>query len=439
LLHLAFWVKSSIFFYSYVIMTDQEYEIIIQLLAALAVGMLIGIERGWSGREEDEGDRIAGLRTFSLIGLLGGVWVQLSHIINDWMLGIAFVAVVAMIIVSHIIGVRETEDVGVTTEFAMMLTFSLAAWAAFGYYIYAFSATAIVVALLGMKPILHQWLRNLQTKEIYSGIKLLIISLVLLPLLPNRNYGPWDAFNPYWIWWMVVLISGISFVGYFAIKYAGKKRGTLLTAVTGGLASSTAVTLSLAEMAKKNSRTTIFMAGVVIASSIMFVRVIVEVAIVNISLLEGLWLPVSVLFFCLLAGGSWLWFNEKSSEPEAEIDLKNPFNLPTALKFGALLGVILFLSAAAEEWFGDRGIYALSIASGLIDVDAITLSLSRMATENLKEEVAILGIILAASMNTLVKGFLFSFFVGLKESIRLILVLLISVIPALIITLLMSW
>ncbi|HKL19283.1 MAG TPA: MgtC/SapB family protein [Halalkalibaculum sp.] len=414
-------------------MTNIEYEVLVQILASLAVGLLIGIERGWSGRKEDEGDRVAGLRTFSLIGLLGGVWAQLSAIIEIWILVVAFAAVVAMIISSHVIGTRETEDIGVTTEFAMMLAFSLGAWAAFGYYIYAFSATAIVVTLLGIKPILHKWVSNLQTEEIYSGIKLLLISLVLLPLLPNQGYGPWQSLNPYWIWWMVVLISGISFVGYFAIKYAGNKIGTLLTAFTGGLASSTAVTLSMAQFAKQQKHKTLFMGGVVIASSIMFIRVLIEVAIVNISLMHQLWLPILVMFAGLLIGGIWLWFSDGDSESEPEIELKNPFNLPTALKFGALLGAVMLLAAAAKEWLGDQGIYLLSLVSGLADVDAITLSLARLVLDDLNASVASMGIIIASATNTLVKGFLFAFFVGIKQSLRLMGVLLAAVIPGLII------
>lgn len=418
-------------------MANLEYEVLIQILASLVVGLLIGIERGWSERKEDEGDRVAGLRTFSLIGLLGGVWAQLSEIIETWVLVVAFLAVVALIVTSHIIGTRETEDIGVTTEFAMMLTFSLGAWAAFGYYIYAFSATAIVVALLGIKPILHKWVSNLQTEEIYSGIKLLLISLVLLPLLPDKGYGPWQSLNPYWIWWMVVLISGISFIGYFAIKYAGDKIGTLLTAITGGLASSTAVTLSMAQMAKQHKNKTIFMGGVVVASSIMFIRVFIEVAVVNRILLDRLWVPISVMFVCLVIGGSWLWFRNKDSDTGTDIELKNPFNLPTALQFGLLLGLILLLSSAAKEWFGDQGIYVLSLVSGLIDVDAITLSLSRMAYGDLSEDVAITGIVLASAMNTIVKGLLFAFLTGLRAGLRLLLVLVASVIPGLIIAFLM--
>lgn len=418
-------------------MAEFEYEVLIKIFASLAVGLLIGIERGWSEREEDEGDRIAGLRTFSLIGLLGGVWAQLAGIVEMWVLVVAFAAVVAMIITSHIIGTRETKDVGVTTEFAMMLTFSLGAWAAFGYFIYAFSATAIVVTLLGIKPILHKWVSNLETREIYSGIKLLLISLVLLPLLPDKGYGPWQSLNPYWIWWMVVLISGISFVGYFAIKYAGNKIGTLLTAITGGLASSTAVTLSMAQMAEQHKNKNLFMGGVVVASSIMFIRVLIEVAVVNKLLLDRLWLPISVMFIGLILGGSWLWFSNKDSDTGTEIELNNPFNLPTALKFGLLLGLILLLAAAAKEWFGDEGIYVLALVSGLVDVDAITLSLSRLAIDDLNENVAIIGIVLASAMNTIVKGLLFAFFIGIKTSLRLLFVLIISVIPGLIIAFLM--
>ena len=415
---------------------EQDYEIFIQLLAALAIGLLIGLERGWSGRQEEEGVRIAGLRTFSLIGLLGGIWAIISVEFGEWLLLAAFLAISILIIVAHVLDARKSGDLGTTTAFSMMLTFSLAAWAALGYYNYALPAAVVVVALLGMKPVLHKWISNIETEEIYAGIKLLIISVILLPLLPNRGFGPWEAINPYWIWLMVVLICGISFVGYFAIKHIGNRLGTLVTSITGGLASSTAVTLSLAEFAKKYTVKKLFMGGVMIASSIMFIRVLVEVAIVNPALLSTLWLPVSVMFAGVLAGGYWLWkgSSERNSvEPELELD--NPFQLTMALKFGFLLAVIMFLAAAMQDLFGDQGIYALSIISGLMDVDAITLSLARLALADLSHEVAVMGIVLAASTNTIIKGFIFGFFVGMKESIQLIGLLVLSVIPGLLIAL----
>ncbi len=398
----------------------QEYQIVIHLLSALAIGLLIGIERGWSGRKEEEGARIAGMRTFSLIGLLGGVAAEVSNILGEWIIVAFIIAITALIIVGHIFETRKSGDIGTTTAFSMMLTFLLAVWAALGFYVYALGASVLVVALLGMKPVLHKWLKNIETEEVYAGIKLLIISVILLPLLPNEGYGPWEALNPYWIWWMVVLICGISFVGYFAIKHIGNRMGTLVTSITGGLASSTAVTLSLAQFARQYKIKNLFTGGVMIASSIMFIRVIVEVAVVNASLLHPLWIPILLMFLSVLGGGYFLWKQNTDVGQEPELKLDNPFKITMAIKFGVLLAFIMVLAAAMQEWFGDQGIYMLSIVSGLADVDAITISLSRLALGELSEQVAVMGIVLASGMNTIVKGFIFAFFVGYKESLQLI-------------------
>ncbi len=411
---------------------DTEFEIIIKLLAALAIGLLIGIERGWSGRKEEEGVRVAGLRTFSLLGLLGGICAIISVELGDWFLAASFLAVSLMIVAGHVLEARTSGDLGTTTAFSMMLTFALSAWAAMGFYNYALATSVVAVALLGMKPVLHKWLRNIEIEEIYAGIKLLIISVILLPLLPNRGFGPWESLNPYWIWLMVVLICGISFVGYFAIKHIGNRMGTLVTSITGGLASSTAVTLSLSQFAKEFPAKSMFMGGVMIASSIMFIRVMVEVAIVNPLLLNDLWLPVTLMFFCVLGGGYWLWKKGVYKQADPDLQLDNPFKLTMAIKFGLLLAIIMFLSAAMLNLFGDRGIYVLSVISGLMDVDAITLSLSRLALDELSHDVAVMGIVLASATNTVVKGFIFAFFVGMRESRQLITLLILAVIPGLI-------
>ena len=404
----------------------------LKLLVALAIGLLIGIERGWSDRNQDEGDRIGGIRTFSIIGLLGGVWALLADSLSNWMLASAFLAVSALIIAAHIIDVRNNKDIGTTTAFTMMLTFALAAWAVVGQPVVALAATIVVISLLGFKPALHRWLRIIEEKELYAGIKLLIISVALLPFLPNQGYGPFDALNPYWIWWMVVLISGISFVGYFAIKFTDEQKGTFLTAVTGGLASSTAVTFSLAQFARLSEKKLFFMGGILIASSIMFARVIIEVFVVNRNLLEHLWVPIGLMFICILAGGYWfLVKGESNQEAGSKIDIKNPFQLGLALRFGALLALILLLSEAVKEWFGSEGIYYLSVASGLMDVDAITVSLSKMAQNDLSDEVASMGIVLASATNTVVKGFIFAVIAGWKDSLKLILFLFAAVFPGL--------
>ncbi len=410
---------------------DPQLELIWKLGTSLAIGLLIGIERGWHGRTEDEGDRVAGIRTFSLSGLLGGIWAVLIPYTGEWILGLVFIAFTGLIIASYIFEqkVPEEQDIGITTEVGLLLTFTLGAWAALGYQIEALATAVVVTTLLSIKPVLHRWLQKIDIEVIYAGIKLLIISVILLPLLPNQGYGPWDTLNPYWIWWMVVLISGLSFIGYILVKYAGENRGTLLTSVIGGLASSTAVTISLAQFAKQHrkGKPHIFVAGVLIASGIMLVRVFIEVSVVNKELLTPLWIPLVTMLFTTIC--CVLWLRMKSDESEKEdnpaLDLGNPLQLPTALKFGALLAVILVMATTLQEWFGDQGVYLLSLLSGLMDVDAITLSLSKMAQTEITAAVATLGIVIAVISNTIVKAGLFIFWVGWKRSIELLWMILI--------------
>jgi|SRR5690625_26293 len=404
---------------------EADLEIILQLLAAFGIGILIGIERGWSSQQEMGRDRIGGIRTFSLIGLLGGIAGMLTVQGGGAILATIFAAVAAISIVSWYVESQQKKDIGTTTVYTNLLTFALGAWAASGYYMYALGTTVFVMAILGMKPFLHKWISGVESKELYAGIKLLIISLVLLPLLPNEGYGPWDSLNPRWIWYMVVMICGISFVGYFTVKYIGNRLGMLVTSITGGLASSTAVTLSMAGFAKKQEKKSIFMAAVMIASSIMFIRVTVEVSIVNRVLLGYLWFPLVVMFISVLGGGLWMWYRYSTSS-EADIDIDNPFNISTALKFGLFLAFILVMSNAMNEWLGDQGIYILSVFSGLMDVDAITLSLSRLAMNDITNEVAVRGIIIATAVNTLAKSIMFAIFVGFRESLKLIILMLLA-------------
>lgn len=404
---------------------EIEIKILWDLLTAFGVGVLIGIERGWKGRISEEGDRVAGIRTFALTGLLGGIIGTLSVPVGEWLLAAAFLSFAMVIAVAHFVGSRKGEDVGITTEIALLITFSLGIWTSFESHIYAFIVAVIVVALLGFKPEIHKWIKNIETKEIYTGIKFLIISVIILPLLPNKGYGPFEALNPYWLWWMVVLITGLSFIGYLSIKKLGDRIGVLLTAITGGLASSTAVTLSLANMAKNTSVNKIYMAGVLIASVIMFIRIIIEVAVVNINLIKTLWPPLLIMVIITLLGIFWLWMSGRKKDDKANppLKLKNPFQIKMALQFAVVLAVILLLAEAMKGWFGDAGIYILSVVSGLMDVDAITLSLSKMATEGLTDKVAVTGIVLAAVTNTIIKGLMFAFITNFKLSAKLILVM----------------
>jgi uncharacterized membrane protein (DUF4010 family) len=275
------------------------------------------------------------------------------------------------------------------------------------------------------------------SEDFFSGVKLLLISVVLLPLLPDKGFGPWEALNPYWTWWMVVLISGLSFLGYMVIKMTGERLGMIVTAVAGGLVSSTAVTLSLARFARNKPVTLIFSGGVLIASSIMFVRVMIEVFVVHAALLRLLWLPLTAMLLGLLASLIWIWRQngKNGEEQDQRLELKNPLQLGMALQFGLLLAVILVLSEAMKHWFGNQGVYILSVISGLMDVDAITLSLSRSAHASLEGEVAITGIVLACATNTLFKGILFAWIAGFRKNIHVPLLMLAAMVPGVVIAL----
>ncbi|MEX0593685.1 MAG: MgtC/SapB family protein, partial [Balneolaceae bacterium] len=338
---------------------------------------------------------------------------------------LGFLAVTVMSVAAYLVESSRSRDIGTTTAYTQMLTFVLGAWATMGYPVHAISVAVIIITLLGLKPILHQWIRTIETVEVYAGIKLLLISVVMLPLLPNQGFGPWESINPYWIWWMVVLISGISFIGYFTMKQFGDRVGILVTAIIGGLASSTAVTLNMANLSREKGPWMVFMAGVMAASSIMFIRIVAEVSIVNPGMLPTLLPPLLVMFFGVVGGAVWLWKSRRrETEGDPELKLTNPLKVTMALKFGLFLGLILFLSTAIKELFGDEGIYYLAVFSGLMDVDAITLSLSRLSRDGLAIETAVFGIMLAAVTNTMVKGFMFAWFVGFRASRRLILLML---------------
>ncbi len=420
-------------------MIEQPYDMAITLLVALAIGLLIGIERGWRDRDEDEGARIAGVRTFSLIGLLGAVAALISQQTGVWFLCSVFIAVAALIIASHILAVRASNDVGTTTAFTMMLTFSLAAWSAYDQPIPALAITVVVMTLLGHKPVLHGWLKKITPRDFFSGLKLLIISIVLLPLLPNQGYGPWNALNPYWIWWMVVLVSGLSFLGYLMIQVTGKKTGTIITAIAGGLISSTATTLTMARFAREEQGRTLYAGAVLLASAIMFPRVMIEVMVVNPALLHPLWVPLTLMLIGLLGVFYWLWHRQKKdvAEKPPAVEHQSPLQLSMAVKIGLLLAAMLLLSAAAKTWFGDQGIYVLALVSGLMDVDAITLSLAHSAQSDLAGDVAARGILLACTTNTLIKGILFAVIAGIKKHLFLPLWMVGAIMPGLLIATLM--
>jgi uncharacterized membrane protein (DUF4010 family) len=398
----------------------------------LALGLLIGLERGWKDREQAEGKRVAGIRTYALIGLLGGTWGLLSELLGQALLAAAFVTLALVLVAAHALSQRQEMDVGITGVIAGLLTFAFGAMATLGLATLAAAGAVVTTILLGAKPILHDWVGRLEKKELHATLKLLLISVVALPLLPNEGYGPWQALNPQRIWWMVVIIAAISFAGYFAMKIVGERRGILVTGLLAGLASSTAVTLNFSRLARGSpGLENILASGILVACATMFPRILVVSSVINWSLAQALMVPLLTMaaLSYLGAGLFWYWSGQDSGNREAS--MKNPFELKPALIFAGLLAAIMLLSRALREQFGDLGVYLLAAASGIADVDAITLSLANMAGADLAVPAAALAVLIAAFVNASIKAGLATGIGGLRLGARVGLPTLIAILGGL--------
>ncbi len=375
---------------------------------ALGIGLLIGLERGWHERSAEDGRRVAGVRTFGLIGLAGGLTGLLAAHFGGWVLVAGLLGLSSILVASYWAANRQDNGVGITTEVASLLTFILGVTAVVGYTYTAVVSAVVITILLGMKSILHRGLLKLSEAELFAIFKLLLIALVILPVLPNGDFGPWGALNPFVIGWMILLLAGLSFIGYFAMRILGPQRGLLLTSVFGGIASSTALTLVFSRLARGGTGMTALLAvGIVLASVTLFPRVAIEVGIVNPSLATEL---VPVLGGMMLIGGSgvllWWRYGVRMQNKEVDVEpvLKNPLELSAALRFGLLLVLIMLFARAIQHMAGDTGIYALAAISGLADVDALSLSLAKMAADaQVAPTVATEAIVLAILVNTMVK------------------------------------
>lgn len=374
------------------------------LLIALLLGAIIGIQRGWVKRNSVEGSRVAGIRTYSLVGLLGGLVAILADHYSPLLLGFAFIALVILACIAFVMKQKNSGDVSITGLVSLLVTFILGCLAVAGEAVLAASAAVITALVLDNKKELHEALQKLQEYELDAALRLLLISIVLLPLLPNKAYGPWKALNPYEIWWMVVLIASISFVGYFAIKIGGTKRGILFTSIFAGLSSSTALTLQFSHLSREQPGISPLLAsGILLSCGTMFPRLLVIVSVLNPHLVKLLW-PIVLAMMIALYLPAWLiWRRSQVEQVEQSNKQSNPLALQSALVFGALLAVIMLLSHALLDWFGNTGVLMLSAVSGITDVDAISLALGRQSTQHLNLTTAALGIIIAASVNTMVK------------------------------------
>lgn len=372
------------------------------ILAALAVGLIVGLERGWREREVADGQRVAGLRTFALTGLLGGVLA----LVNPWLLTAGGLGLAILVSVGYRQSVQVSGKLSATSAIAQLLTFGLGALAATGQPLLAVSAAVIVATLLNLRSTLHQWLRLIEHRELTAALQMLVLSAVILPLLPDQPYGPYGALNPYRLWWAVVLIAGLSLSGHVAMRLAGAQQGTLLTGLLGGLASSTAATLALARQLRgRGELIEPTAAGALAACAVMFVRMAVILLLMSPALGRLSLLPMLGAACVLLVFAAVHWRRRpRGAQPGPAADLP-VFDLGTALGFGAFLGVMAMLTEASKQWFGFSGLYGLALLSGLVDVDAITISAARMdASTSVPASVAAISIGLAALSNMVLKA-----------------------------------
>lgn len=379
---------------------------------ALVIGFLIGLQREYAygqEKQQDEEELFAGARTFALLGLVGCAAALAAQELGE---ALAFVAVLGLagviIAMAYYAGIRNGQF-GITTEVAALVAMLAGALCYWGYLGLAAAVAVATTTLLTLKLQTRQLSRTITREDVFATLKFAVITLIILPILPREGYGPppFDVLVPYNVWLMVVFISGISFLGYVLIKLVGTRRGVGLTGVLGGLASSTAVTLSFAQRSRDApALAKPFALAILLAWTIMFARVIVEVAALNRPLLAHLWLPMVAGGAAGLAYCAYLHLAQRSGTDEQEGDFANPFRLGPALAFGALYALILVSANAAQMYFGETGVYASSLLSGLANVDAITLSLAELSQspEELDLRTAARAIVLATASNTVVKG-----------------------------------
>jgi uncharacterized membrane protein (DUF4010 family) len=369
---------------------------------ALLIGILVGLDRERAElRKGREG--FAGVRTFPLIALVGAVGAVLMPVTGIALLITSFAAVAAVAVVAYWRS-SVAEGPGATTEMAAIATFLLGALAGSGQYVLAGSAGVAVAVLLAAKPRLEAFSRTLTGEEVRAALELAVISVIVLPLLPNQGYGPWGVLNPFAIWLIVVLVSALSFAGFVAMRLLGERRGLAVTGAVGGLVSSTAVTYAMAERTRADRGIGGPAASaVVLASCVMSLRIAILAGIVNAGILPRL-LPF--LGATVVVGGiAALWLaRSHAGEPLASgHGITNPFSLRAALSFAALFALILLGVRAAQEYLGAGGTYAAAALSGVADVDAVTITFARLGAGSDAWRTPAAAVTLAAVVNTLVK------------------------------------
>jgi uncharacterized membrane protein (DUF4010 family) len=383
----------------------ETLDVFQRLALALAIGLLVGIERGWQERDLPAGGRTAGIRTFALAGFLGGLTALIGQMIG-WILPAALVLSFGLaFVVFQKMEAEQENNHSVTNVVSAFVVLALGMLAVLSDMKVAAASGVVTTALLAARHSLHGFLRRMTWLELRAALVLMTMTFVALPLLPNRAIDPWGGFNPFELWLLTILIAAISYIGYLAIRIAGPQAGVLFAGAAGGFVSSTAVTLSFARMAAETpafSRR--FAAGAAIAGAMSLSRA----TVIATAIAPGLLLPVAsatvpaVVAFLL---ASVLMVRRSTATGSAPaVNLNNPFELGMVLKFGALLAVVSFVSRFLIAKLGSASLLGVAAVSGIADLDAITLSAAQLSQHAVARETAAIAILIAAAVNLVTKA-----------------------------------
>lgn len=376
---------------------------LISVIVSTGIGLIIGLEREF--RKTNEKDHFAGIRTFPLVALSGCAITYMGEATTMWMAVGGLAAFMILVATTYVIRSSKGHS-GITTEISLIITFVLGMMTSQQLIKEALAIMVITTTLLTLKGQFHSFVLRITEEELIAFVKFIILCLLLFPFLPNTDYGPDGVLNPREIGLIVVIVSALSFITYLLIKFTGTNKGILLTAFLGGLFSSTAVTWTLASRSRKTdvAHAPLYAAGIILASSIMFIRVVVVASIFNREFFLTLLLPCLLMFLSGLLYAVLLIKKAKTPlNHSTPVELGNPVNILNALGFGVLYIGIALLVFYAAKFFGDKGLILSGLISGLVDIDAITINIAKLADKTLDLKLAVTVIVLAAITNTFVK------------------------------------
>ncbi len=410
---------------SYIIQTDSfqltQLDFFIRMLVATGIGFVIGLEREHASITKKE-EIFAGVRTFVFVVLVGFLTALLSLVFTPWILVIGLLAVSLFVAVSYWISANKG-SIGGTTEFATLLAFLLGATTFMGYVESSLALMVVILVFLSLKVKLKSIIGRITQVELFAFIQFVIIVLLIFPFLPDKTIGPFDVFNPRELGWVIILTSGLGFVGYMLMKFLGSDRGILLTGIVGGLVSSTVVSWVFSKKSKEVPELSVNCAvAIMAASTIMVVRVFIWVIIFNLTLLQELIIPLTLVLIAGFGGALFFYKKQQSqSKVDTDIPLGKPLNLREAVFFGILYSAILILVSYANNQFGAKGIFISTAIAALTDIDAITISVTKLAGDTVPKLTAQNAILLATLCNTIVKIGI-SLWVGSKELKKYVLI-----------------